>query len=424
MQLTSHRLPFPGKNMEELLKIHKKKNIIKYIDTDDDYNICFWYNLTCVTMPDAKNVKIYRHKRIAEGKRLLFSFYGIPESNQLKFLKEYPGFNWNDANKVAEKYNININCYEYLQSKRSEDYVGEGFEDDDQKPKYQRLISYPDIQVDGRKPYNILLLNDDIGNQHIVYIIYVEKLIGLLICPICNNHAIYAKDENRHVKRKMDAHIKECMMKLGNPNKQVRLEKFSKPFAQHITSNQTYKYLLSHNRLQEYKPTQYYIIFLFNTVFQQEDDIKYPIIKPISVASAIKTKSGIKTCYFDCFQENFVDLWLDYLFQEVKLVKIDNCYPDEVPQRYEEPVVGFDSLKTSITLIFRNLRSKNYEIVDFVGQISSPKYFIVISTEKYLEIMKKQDQNANSAFAATTKAVAIRLKFIDAKNYLVDNIFL
>ncbi|KAA6374479.1 MAG: hypothetical protein EZS28_029994 [Streblomastix strix] len=90
-------------------------------------------------MPDAKNVKIDRHKRIAEGKRLLFSFYGIPESNQRKFLKEYPGFNQNDANKVAEKYNINIICYEY---------VGEGFEDDIQKPKYQRQISYTDMQVE------------------------------------------------------------------------------------------------------------------------------------------------------------------------------------------------------------------------------------------------------------------------------------
>ncbi|KAA6373280.1 MAG: hypothetical protein EZS28_031193, partial [Streblomastix strix] len=364
-------------------------------------------------MPDSKNVEIDRHKRIAEGKRLLFSFYGIPELNQRKFLKEYPGFNWNDANKVAEKYNININCYEY---------VGEGFEDDIQKPKYQRLISYPDMQVEGRKPYNILLLNDDIGNQHIMYIINVEKLIGLLICPICNNHAIYAKDENRHVQRKMDAHIKECTMKLGNPNKQVRLEKFSKPFAPHITSNQTYKYLLSHNRLYEYKPTQYYITFLFNTVFQQEDDIKYPVIKPISVASAIKTKSGIKTCYFDCNEANFIDQWLDYLFAEAKQVKIDNKYLDEVPQRYEVPVIGFDSLKTSITLIFRNLQSKNYEIVDFVGQTSSPKYFIVKPTEKYLEIMKKQEPTRVGAAYADQNVNSIRLKFLDAKNYLVDNI--
>ncbi|KAA6402229.1 MAG: hypothetical protein EZS28_002244 [Streblomastix strix] len=101
----------------------------------------------------AEEVKIDRYKRIAEGKRILFSFYGIPEPNQCKFLKDYPGYNWNDANKVAEKINININCYEY---------VSEGFEADDKKPKYQRLISYPDMKVDGRKSYNIFLLNDAI----------------------------------------------------------------------------------------------------------------------------------------------------------------------------------------------------------------------------------------------------------------------
>ncbi|KAA6397916.1 MAG: hypothetical protein EZS28_006558 [Streblomastix strix] len=148
----------------------------------------------------AEEVKIDRHRRIAEGKRKLFSFYGILESNQRKFLKNYLGYNWNDANKVGEKLNININSYKY---------VSEGFEADDQNPKFQRLISYRDMKVDGRKSYNILLLNDNIGNQHIIYIINVEKLIGLFICPICNNHAIFAKDENRHDQRKMDAHIKE-----------------------------------------------------------------------------------------------------------------------------------------------------------------------------------------------------------------------
>ncbi|KAA6389494.1 MAG: hypothetical protein EZS28_014978 [Streblomastix strix] len=68
MQIISYILPFLGKNMEELIKIHQnKKNIVKYIHCDDDYNTFFWYNLTCITMPDSKGIEIDRHSIIAEG---------------------------------------------------------------------------------------------------------------------------------------------------------------------------------------------------------------------------------------------------------------------------------------------------------------------------------------------------------------------
>ncbi|KAA6376396.1 MAG: hypothetical protein EZS28_028078, partial [Streblomastix strix] len=97
MEVISYSIPFPGKNMEELIKIHKnKKIIIKYIHSDDDYNIYFWYNLTCITMPDSKGIEIYRHSRIAEGNRLLFEFYNVKKDKQREFLKNYPGFNWED----------------------------------------------------------------------------------------------------------------------------------------------------------------------------------------------------------------------------------------------------------------------------------------------------------------------------------------
>jgi hypothetical protein len=78
MMIVSYRIPFPGKNMEDLIKIHKnKRGVIKYIHCDDDYNTCFWYNLTCVTNPDSYGVEIDRYSRIAEGKRLLCDFYGV-----------------------------------------------------------------------------------------------------------------------------------------------------------------------------------------------------------------------------------------------------------------------------------------------------------------------------------------------------------
>jgi hypothetical protein len=100
--------------MDELIKIHKnKRNTIKYIRCDDHYNTCFWYNLSCITKPDSKYHEVDRHSRIAEGKKLLFDFYHVHKDNHFDFLRKYPGFNWDDSLKVAEKYNININCYEF-----------------------------------------------------------------------------------------------------------------------------------------------------------------------------------------------------------------------------------------------------------------------------------------------------------------------
>jgi hypothetical protein len=49
--------------------------------------------------------------------------------------------------------------------------------------------------------------------------------------------------------------MKECLKNNGKIVKHVILEKFPKPFVPHITSNKTYRFLLSHNREAEYKTT-------------------------------------------------------------------------------------------------------------------------------------------------------------------------
>ncbi|KAA6394305.1 MAG: hypothetical protein EZS28_010165 [Streblomastix strix] len=165
MEVVSYRIPFPGKNMEELIKIHKnKKNIIKYIHSDEDYNICFWYNLTCLTMPDSKGIEIDRHSRIAEGKILLFEFYNVKKENQREFLKNYPGFNWYDSLKVCQKFNISINYYE--------------FDDANIEIPYKLFNSQP-IENQQANDYNNLLLNDDDGIQHFMYIFSVVKLLEI-----------------------------------------------------------------------------------------------------------------------------------------------------------------------------------------------------------------------------------------------------
>ncbi|KAA6391148.1 MAG: hypothetical protein EZS28_013322 [Streblomastix strix] len=384
MQIISYRLPFPGKNMEELIKIHKnKKSIIKYIHCDDDYNTCFWYNLTCTTKPDSKGIEIDRYSRIAEGKRLLFEFYSVKKENQHEFLKNYLGFTQDDSLKVCQKYNININCYEY--------------DDKNVEVPYNLFTNYS-IDNQQAKNYNILLLNDDDGNQHLMYIISVVRLLGIKICPICINHAVFTKDPNNNSKRKMDTHMKECQKNNGLIKKYVTLEKFPKLFISRITSNKTYRCLIAQNREAEYKPTQYYITFRFQTELQKVSGRNYPILNPTAVASTFKAKNYIKTVSYDNWQEDFVEKWVDQVFSEALQIRSDNKFSDEVPQRYEVPIIGFDCLKSAATLIFMNLKSNKYEIINRPGPRSCPIHIKVKSTEN-----------------------SIHLKFIDAKNYVSAN---
>lgn len=84
-------------------------NFIKYNYTDEDYNTCFWYNLTCVTMPDSKGIEIDFYSRIVEDELFIFKFNNINKNNQQDFFMKCPGFNWDDSLYVAQKFYININ---------------------------------------------------------------------------------------------------------------------------------------------------------------------------------------------------------------------------------------------------------------------------------------------------------------------------
>ncbi|KAA6367288.1 MAG: hypothetical protein EZS28_037185 [Streblomastix strix] len=146
----------------------------------------------------------------------------------------------------------------------------------------------------------------------------------------------------------MDTHMKECQQNNGQIKKYITLEKFPKPFVPHITSNKTYRYLLAHNRVSEYKATQYYITFRFQTELQKIRGYQYPILVQTAVASTIKAKNYIKTISFDKTQDNFVEKWLEQVFSEALQIRDDNKYADDVPQRYEVHVIGFDQVYDSL----------------------------------------------------------------------------
>ncbi|KAA6404253.1 MAG: hypothetical protein EZS28_000211 [Streblomastix strix] len=155
----------------------------------------------------------------------------------------------------------------------------------------------------------------------------------------------------------------------------------------------------AHNRDSEYKATQYYKTFRFQTELQKIRGYQYPILGPTAVASTIKAKNYIKTILIDKSQVNFVDKWLVQVFIEALQIRDDNKYADNVHQRYEAHCIGFDCLKSATTLIFKNIKSSKYEIIDRPGTTCCPIHLIVKSTDN-----------------------SIHLKFIDAKNYVSANI--
>ncbi|KAA6383069.1 MAG: hypothetical protein EZS28_021405 [Streblomastix strix] len=74
----------------------------------------------------------------------------------------------------------------------------------------------------------------------------------------------------------------------------------------------------------------------------------YPILIPTAVASTIKAKNYIKIISFDQSEHNFVEKWLEELLSETIQIHSDNKYPDEVTQRYEVLIIGFDQIYDSV----------------------------------------------------------------------------
>ncbi|KAA6340386.1 MAG: hypothetical protein EZS28_052537, partial [Streblomastix strix] len=196
----------------------------------------------------------------------------------------------------------------------------------------------------------------------------------------------------------MDTHIKECQQNYGQIKENITLEKFPKPFVPNITSNKTYRYLLAHKKESKYKATQYYITFRLQPQIQKICGYQYPTLVPTAVASTIKANNYIKTLSYDKSQVNFAEKWLEQVFSEALQIRDDNKYADDVLQLYEVNVIGFDCLKSATTLIFKNIKSMKYEIIDRSGSRSCPIHIIVKLIDN-----------------------SIHLKFIDAKNYVSSN---
>ncbi|KAA6359540.1 MAG: hypothetical protein EZS28_044933, partial [Streblomastix strix] len=338
------------------LKQHIKRREIYYVDCK--VNLCFWTAYSFITMPNSNDKRWKDCSRIAEAKRIFHRVNGV------EFRDNYQGFDFvNDIDNFINKEQVNVHMYTYS----------------DSPPRYELLQNYT---IDNKeKQFNILFINDGI-NAHIMYISDVEALIGFRYCNICHRQAFRIKDPNLQVS--MRNHMKKCQINSGKIVKKVILEKFAKPFVPHILSNKTYKYLLANNLTHLFKPTQYYITYDIETlekkVNEKFGDCSQVIatLVPYAIASTVKSVSGIHSFYYDIRTDTFLDKWLEQPFEEAKQVKKDNKYKDEtIPQYFEVPVIGFNSAKFDTSLVFKNLKSKDWTISKYLGSTSIAKQIVV-----------------------------------------------
>ncbi|KAA6403780.1 MAG: hypothetical protein EZS28_000688 [Streblomastix strix] len=167
----------------------------------------------------------------------------------------------------------------------------------------------------------------------------------------------------------------------------------------------TYKYLLANNLTHLFKSIRYYITYYIKT-FEKKVNEKFgdssqvnSTLIPYAIASTVTLVSGIHPFDYDIRIPNFLNKWLEQLFEKVKLVKKDNKYKDEtIPQYYEVPVIGFNSAKLDTCFLFKNLKSKDWSISNYLGSSTIAKQIVV-----------------------KHKCLSIQLRFIDFKIFSIQN---
>ncbi|KAA6396840.1 MAG: hypothetical protein EZS28_007629 [Streblomastix strix] len=288
--LMTYILPISGKPIPSL-KIHlsKKRQCLRYVNSP--------YPNTCVLEAIARHLlKDTKEKRYSDSQVL----HKMKEIGALFYKdfnpKTFEGFNYaTDIQKIHEHLKLSVNLFSYEQDDKTFHYfLSQSF-------PIPTSLSATEL-LEGDDELNLLLIqSEEINgiNIHTLLVTDKQRLTGLLFCPICKNHC-FKQDTN--TAKEMERHIKKCKGKIV---KQVHLDDQQRPFIPHIMCNKTYRYLLAQGRQNEFKPTQYFITYDFetyehkvNTNFGKESKVISQLV-PLSVASTIHSSKGIKSIYYD-----------------------------------------------------------------------------------------------------------------------------
>ncbi|KAA6353445.1 MAG: hypothetical protein EZS28_051028, partial [Streblomastix strix] len=333
------------------------------------------------------------------------------------FIIDYKGFDVvEEMNKLIINDKINVNIFYYDNDDKFY-YLGE-------RRQYNKVKSINiDDNTEEQEPIdeiihtiNILLVSDTHESQSIYHVFRVTNTDGLTrqkYCPHCYQQSFDPKDG--HYKRDYEQHVSQCKINGGQIIKKVKLDEQPFPFIPHIQRNETYAYLLANNATQQFKPTQYYITYDFETVERKvntyfgkplsKDDKTIrnsqwiSVLEPLSVASTIKLKwreqynnddqykkittpfgdATLKTIYYDLRQgTDFITQWIEQVFEEAKQVALDNKYDDEaIPYNQCVSIIGFNSSRFDQALFSKYLHNDKWTIQSFIGTMGQGKQIVV-----------------------------------------------
>ncbi|KAA6368156.1 MAG: hypothetical protein EZS28_036317 [Streblomastix strix] len=381
-----------GASMKELIDLHcnGRKNVI-YKNTGNNNN-CYMEAIAKALHSDSKEKRYHQDEIISISKQLLVQVLELPFNSKSRkmtdLLKVFDGLDITKyAQIVSQKLKINQDIY-YYDNEHKNYYRGlqifyycNGIEDSNEINQNEQ-----------HKTIDILVVESEWqGNKisHAFAIANKQALTGLIFCPHCNSKAFDPTDKN--YSRDYEKHIIKCENNGGKIIKKVKLDYVQKPYCPHIMHNKTYQYLLANGRENEYKPTQYFITYDLETVpkivnkkFGKSSYQMYELF-PLSVASTIRNKQGIKKIFFSQQNgENFIVQWLNQLFKEAEQVNADNQYltaagtiDEKIPYSVEVPIVGFNSSRFDISLIISYMQCKDWTITNYTGSPSTAKLIIV-----------------------------------------------
>ncbi|KAA6396972.1 MAG: hypothetical protein EZS28_007506 [Streblomastix strix] len=142
-----------------------------------------------------------------------------------------------------------------------------------------------DSEIDNILEFSVLIAQSAENETPAFYISNKETLTGLRFCPFCKSRAF--DPLHSQFERDFEKHIKKCEIDEGKI----------------IKENKTYKFLLANGGENEFKPTQYYITYDFETVEKVinkdfgKSSKQISQLIPLSVVSTIKNKQDPRlTC--------------------------------------------------------------------------------------------------------------------------------
>ena len=363
LEFRVYRLRNIGKGLVGLEEFIKSRFI--YVPTSDDYfcwDYCYQLHLMSQRKDPIRYNVIYKAGRRNAYKRIYNKEPNTNSHEYRDFIKNYKGLNLStDIENYCKFYRVNVQLFGYNNCKY---YLEHEYHYDDNYSMMFVLVHN----------FHAMLIKDDKA---------VQRLTEVIFCSKC--HQPICRYNRKNLQKQIRTHANSCSGRAGSkrmikPTEQVYLP--------HIFKNPVYAYCLAHNI--EYQPIRYYITYDFETVEESCErsisnaTVINSILHPLSVASTIKSKKGIRTIYYDLRDgDDFITKWISQLFIEADKMKEDNLIKG-VPlekqlkdNKYVITILGYNSSRFDINILLKHLESDNWHIVSLLGCSTKFKQVLV-----------------------------------------------